>query len=538
MAHTATSLRGGKDRLLDLLQSNRFWLVDAIPSSTFPFWVLGAPFMGFQTITMPEITLEVDEIKQVNSMYKRYIYSGGAVGPITLTRGARVYDDSFYQWVQRAMRGIDMNPRNLLLIQYTNINLASYGGGAIDLPVAIQAWEIAQFLPGRAWLLWDCLDEQTEILTSRGWRGWSGVSMGDMIYALNRETGELELVPVEGYVCRPRGTDRMVGIQGRRFNFRTTDKHRFVLSHMGGHRGNVRGPLRDFTGGQLPGLKGVHQVPISGLCKATCPGINLTDDELRLVAWHLTDGHFKDSRLVFSQAKAYKDEIRELLRRLGLHFTERVLKPTGYANGKPLHQFGVPRGTGRRGLAGWDRYAPYLDKDVSPLLHQMTRAQFEVFWTEMVKGDGTFRRPGELRNSQLYCSRKSQSDALQWMATVRGFAVSVYERDTANGHRMYCLTLRDEQWMDLRAGRMMKNQDQLELEPASPMIVDERVWCVNNRLGTLVTRRGGHVMIMGNCIPTRYKAGTDLDAMSGEVSIMELDIQPHAITEFALLSVS
>jgi phage tail-like protein len=157
MVQTATSLRGGKWRLLDLLQSNRFWLVDAVPSSTFPFWVLGAPFMGFQTITMPEVTLEVDEVKQLNSMYKRYTYSGGSVGPITLTRGARVYDDSFMQWVQRAMRGIDMNPRNLLLIQFTNINVAEYAGGNIDLPVVIQAWEIAQFLPGRAWLLWDCI---------------------------------------------------------------------------------------------------------------------------------------------------------------------------------------------------------------------------------------------------------------------------------------------------------------------------------------------------------------------------------------------
>lgn len=143
--------------LEDLLQSHRFWLVDLVPSSTFPFFVMGAPIMGFQSITMPEVTLEVDEIKQVNSMYKKYLYSGGSVGAITLMRGCRVYDDTFWQWINRAVRGIDMNPRNLLLIQFTNINVAEYAGGNIDLPVVIQAWEIAQFLPGRAWLLWDCI---------------------------------------------------------------------------------------------------------------------------------------------------------------------------------------------------------------------------------------------------------------------------------------------------------------------------------------------------------------------------------------------
>jgi hypothetical protein len=143
--------------LEDLLQSYRFWLVDMIPSSTFPFYVMGAPIMGFQSITMPEVTLEVDEIKQVNSMYKRYAYSGGSVGQITLTRGARAYDDTFMMWVERAIRGYDMVPRNLLLLQYTNINVANAMGVSVDLPVAIEAWEVAQFLPGRAWLLWDVI---------------------------------------------------------------------------------------------------------------------------------------------------------------------------------------------------------------------------------------------------------------------------------------------------------------------------------------------------------------------------------------------
>jgi len=146
-----------RSRLEDLLRSNRFWLVDVIPSSTFPFFVLGAPFMGFQSITMPEITLNTDESKQVNSMYPFQTYIGANVSPITLTRGCRVYDDTFYQWVQRAIRGIDMNPRNLLLIQYTDINLSTYTGASVEMPVAMEAWEVAQFLPGRAWLLWDAI---------------------------------------------------------------------------------------------------------------------------------------------------------------------------------------------------------------------------------------------------------------------------------------------------------------------------------------------------------------------------------------------
>lgn len=40
--------------------------------------------------------------------------------------------------------------------------------------------------------------------------------------------------------------------------------------------------------------------------------------------------------------------------------------------------------------------------------------------------------------------------------------------------------------------------------------------------------------LLHNCVPTRYKAGTDFDAKSGEVSVMELDVEPETFEEFAL----
>lgn len=42
--------------------------------------------------------------------------------------------------------------------------------------------------------------------------------------------------------------------------------------------------------------------------------------------------------------------------------------------------------------------------------------------------------------------------------------------------------------------------------------------------------------ILHDCIPTRYKSGTDFDARSGEVSIAELEIQPEMIEEISLSS--
>jgi hypothetical protein len=145
-------------RIFDMLQSHRFWLLDLLPSSVYPFFVLGSPLYGFASISAPEITLELREIKQLNSMWKSEAYAGGGASAITLTRGARYNDDTFYDWVKRAMRGSDTVQRTLLLIHYTGQNaLQGPGGWSLDCPAPLDSWEGAAFVPGRVWVLWSCL---------------------------------------------------------------------------------------------------------------------------------------------------------------------------------------------------------------------------------------------------------------------------------------------------------------------------------------------------------------------------------------------
>ena len=44
--------------------------------------------------------------------------------------------------------------------------------------------------------------------------------------------------------------------------------------------------------------------------------------------------------------------------------------------------------------------------------------------------------------------------------------------------------------------------------------------------------------ILYECLPTRYKAGSDFDATSSDVSIQELEVQPEHIAELTLATVS
>lgn len=149
-----------RSRLADFMQTYRFWLFDISPSSVFPFLVLGAPFLGFKSITSPEYTAEVENIKQMNSMFKRPVYTGGEMSPMTLTRGVRGFDDSMWQWMYKAIKGYDVPNRNLLLVQYTSIAAGTLAGNdeaLLDFSVPTTAWESGVFLPGKAWIIWDAI---------------------------------------------------------------------------------------------------------------------------------------------------------------------------------------------------------------------------------------------------------------------------------------------------------------------------------------------------------------------------------------------
>jgi hypothetical protein len=51
-----------------------------------------------------------------------------------------------------------------------------------------------------------------------------------------------------------------------------------------------------------------------------------------------------------------------------------------------------------------------------------------------------------------------------------------------------------------------------------------------------VAKLPARAWLLGGCIPTRYKPGSDFDATSGQVSIMELEIAIESLEEIGLAS--
>jgi len=359
--------------------------------------------------------------------------------------------------------------------------------------------------------VYDCLDSETEILTVDGWCRMGQVHVGDIVFSLNRETLRMEGAEAQAVMDRTvEPGERMVVRDDKRLNIRVTEGHDFHTKYPSSGPNTV-GPRLSAVWETWKGRDIVERGKAFGLPLAAefdgYPGIPLTDDEIRLVAWFMTDGGWGNiarTRLSINQSKpAEIQEIRELLTRLELDFSEYpdiAPGPETYPNARPRTMFVIPKGThgGTYARHGWNKYAPYLDKSVSPLLHQMTQAQFRVFWNEALKSDGAGGGDETLgqhpwRGAHLWCD-ETQRDVYQQMAVTRGFATCATLHVTDNGVRMFMVSVREKQWLVSDPA----DEQSARFTFAAPKS-DERVWCVTNRNGTLVTRRYGKVAILGNC---------------------------------------
>lgn len=167
-----------REPLLDWLQAFPFWLMDvsSIESLSLPLFT---PLSGFASISAPEITVELQDIKEGNWHFKRSAIKGADVSPITLTRGVTFFDSDFWRWITAGITGntgglaisvgslagtfnIGPSPRRqLVLIQYFARNPFGSVGSVIATAAAVGLGTPPDYaparVPARAWVLSDCL---------------------------------------------------------------------------------------------------------------------------------------------------------------------------------------------------------------------------------------------------------------------------------------------------------------------------------------------------------------------------------------------
>lgn len=252
----------------------------------------------------------------------------------------------------------------------------------------------------------------------------------------------------------------------------------------------------------------MYRIPVSGVERT--PGLLVTDAELRFIGWFLTDGGFNKAtgQVQITQAvhQPQIEDLRRCLADCGFDWKEYPREPScikgSFPNGRPQIVFVIPKGTGQGSNKrnGWVRLAPYLDKDFSPALEALDSRQLGVLLEAIHLGDGD-KQLGQSwtrRSYHISTGSKVFADRLQSLCVRRGYRCNISK---PKGYKLHIK--RGLHWTLM--GAPSQKRPRLVATPTTP---GEKVWCVENDVGTLITRRNGKVAIVGNCLGRMIRIGS------------------------------
>lgn len=357
-----------------------------------------------------------------------------------------------------------------------------------------------------------CLDAETQILTQRGFVGPDELQDSDLVAGFDRETEAISWQPILSRVDRPLAPgERMFGLQSPTVDLRVTGGHRMVYRRAHGRKQQSWGPWLIKEASELSKATQSYRIPVAGIQAAQ--GVPLSDNEIRLIGWYLTDGSFnrvsRQLTICQSEASPFNDAIRSCLDGCGMHYTiDRTEAGTGsqFNRRSALLRYNVPKlgpknsveNGGQVRDQGWARLEPYLDKSFSPLLEDLDARQLELLLEAINQGDGWKYQPSGYQNLTYHIGtgNKEFAERLQSLCVRRGWRANLSERYPLPGSKLhYTLHLRKQSF---RAVGGAARNDRASLAEV-PHTSGERVWCVENALGTLVIRRNGKVAVVGNC---------------------------------------
>ena len=381
-----------------------------------------------------------------------------------------------------------------------------YDEPSVDCIVVLRATKVRSLF---------CLDEQTEVLTRNGWK--RDVNIGEEVLAFDKDTDETRFVPTLAKVRRPLNDDEcFYSIMGQSCDIRVTNKHRMLFDN------KRRLGWKFKTAEEVAALKDGAYIPMCGHGKFK--GVPLTDAEIEFIGWVMSDGSINKLThgIAISQSShhvEYCEMIERCIVACGFKFGKHIVKrDTQYnQNGDNIVwtiSHGKPRGRDKH-LSGWARLEPWISKDLSERLYDMTEAQFDLLLKTVWLGDG---KKAWKTSFHIGKGNKTFIERLQAMAIQRGWRASV-SVERADGvlrkHDLWYIHAKKQNYVKVGA----RHGDHAQWQKESGR--GESCWCVETELGTIVTRRNGKVAIMGNC--QMVGRGTRLSPETGKKNLLLLD---------------
>lgn len=374
---------------------------------------------------------------------------------------------------------------------------------------------VKQFTNQEIKILSNCFDSETEILTRRGWTRGDALVDSDITAAVNPENGNLVWQNIDAIVRRARGeSERMVVVKNQTLDLRVTEGHRMLWRTRGAKKWRIS-EARD-----LPDRKSPYELRVAA--HGYFPGISLASHDIEFLGLFSTDGSLNRKRASIVIAQSEKSfvcrEIERILTSCKFDWKMSVSErrtPAGELRRYRIYR--IPKGniSGKLKRSGWHRLESWLDKSLSPKLSNCSVEQFKFLLNGLWLGDGMKHERRTRKNpATTICSAdRVQLDRIQEWAVVRGMACSQTWRANTSCGKYPDSTLG---FVRIRNRDIVgTNNIHVKTSGGNPSgfdrgWCDESVWCVSNKTGTVIARRNGRVMVVGQCAV--FTEGTDIPA--------------------------
>ena len=367
----------------------------------------------------------------------------------------------------------------------------------------------------RVYLSGHCVDENTEILTTNGWKTRQTISENDTIISMNLNSGFIETAPIN-FIVDKDYEGKLYEYKGKAINYAVTPEHRMivkscdkiykrvsdrVISEKWAKYLNEKKQTRKWHFGFADEMPTKTDIMVAGKNRGTtCLG-DTEMDFLKLCLAVIADGNVNiDKRcpthksIRFTLKKERKiNELETLLQRLNVSYNKSYAKSREKQGQYGVYAISIRKKDSERIISV---IGP--NKKIPSSILQLPSGQISELLQYYSLYDGCNIQKDGGKYWSISTSDKDNADLLNAMATLSMHSCSM----TARMPRKREINGREVKSSKIHYALSLREREGYRYNKQNLSVVDYKgkVWCVNSDLGTIITRRDGKTMIIGNCL--------------------------------------
>jgi glycosyltransferase involved in cell wall biosynthesis len=330
-----------------------------------------------------------------------------------------------------------------------------------------------------------CFQEDTEILTSEGWKTYSKIKDDEIIATFNEKTNQIEYQKIiekrrfENYL------NELYQFKSKQLDLILTEDHNIIFKNFS--KGKIqnywrKAPIQTFNSTTQ------HLIPVSGEAKSNI-SLGLSKELAWLLGFILAEGsfpkHSKNKRRLFIYQSIKNEHInqklRQILNLLNISFHEVQTGPGeiyGYKT-QPTIQFQIRAEGTKRLIKYFESYKPKL---LTKEFLFCSQEEFESILEGWTDGDGW--NEACKSSFQIKTVSKEHVDFLQTFCILHGYRCTYKFRKDGK----YDVTISRRKYATFSGKHIRKLNEKIKFP----------VWGVSVPNGTVIVRRNGRHCIVGN----------------------------------------